>query len=280
MKLSEMKQVLVEREIHLTRSLGQNFLHDGNQLRRIVEAGQVTAGGRVLEIGPGLGPLTEELLGRGAVVRAIEKDGRLVAVLQERFRDQPRLELLHADALDYLRENRDWGGWTLISNLPYSVGSPMLVELAQSAPGPDRMVATLQLEVAQRILAHSGDAAYGLLTLLVQVGYVGRGTFRIPASCFFPAPEVDSACLILERRAVPLLDPGQLPAFNRTVKRAFSQRRKMMIKLLRQDWPAATLQAVFADLGLAESVRAEAVSLEHFVRLTNRLAASSSPAHE
>ena len=105
MKLTDMRHILATRDIRLTKSLGQNFLHDGNQIRRIIAAAELTPADRVLEIGPGLGPLTEALLPACAEVLAIEKDQRLVEVLAERFAAEPRLRLLHADALAYLQEN-------------------------------------------------------------------------------------------------------------------------------------------------------------------------------
>ena len=213
-----MRQLLAASGIRLTKSLGQTFLHDANQLRRIVAAAELTKADRVLEIGPGLGPLTELLVEQAGEVLAIEKDARLVEVLKERFSAGPAsrlslsgkgtggtpvLHLLHDDALDYLsREARDWSEWKLVANLPYSVASPILVELAlgrraspraQTTPGdgagsdtrlpaqpttgqsqgrgPQRMVATLQIEVAKRLMAKPGTPDYGLLTLLVQLDY-------------------------------------------------------------------------------------------------------------
>src|SRR5436305_3587568 len=129
MKLSEMKQLLDQRQIQLTKSLGQNFLHDRNQLLRIVKAAELGKDDKVLEIGPGLGPLTELLLERAAEVLAIEKDQRLVAVLGERLGS--KLVLICADALEYVRnEHRDWRESQLIANFRYSIASPILVELA------------------------------------------------------------------------------------------------------------------------------------------------------
>jgi 16S rRNA (adenine1518-N6/adenine1519-N6)-dimethyltransferase len=285
MKLSQMKQILAEGGIRLTKSLGQNFLHDANQLRRIVEAAQLTKRDRVLEVGPGLGPLTAVLVERAGEVLAIEKDARLVELLRARFHAElasrlprsgtvgtPILRLLHDDALDYLkRARRDWSGWKLVANLPYSVASAILVELAQGPQGPQRMVATLQIEVAKRLLAKPGTPDYGLLTLLVQLDYEPHGWFKIPAGCFFPEPEVDSACVCLVRRPQPLLAPEQSELFAGIVKRAFSQRRKMMLKLLREDWRMADLQPAFGQLQLSSSVRGESVTLEQFVALTRLL---------
>ena len=272
MKLSEMKQFLTARDIHLSKSLGQNFLHDANQLRRIIEAAEVTKQDRILEIGPGLGPLTEMLVSNAQEVLAIEKDARLIEVLKTEFASAENLSLLHDDALKYIRrEKRDWSEWKMVSNLPYSVASPILVELAQADLGPKLMVSTLQMEVARRLVACPGDKDYGLLTLLVQLRYQSDGWFKIPASCFFPQPEVDSACLKLVRRAEPLLSTLDAPLFYRIVKRGFSQRRKMMLKLLKQEWPDEALARALAAAHLSPQVRAEAVSLEQFVIIARSL---------
>jgi len=271
MKLTEMREILAERDIQLTKSLGQNFLHDQNQLRRIVDAAELTPNDKVLEVGPGLGPLTGMLLAQAGQVLAIEKDARLVAVLKTRFSD-PKLELLHDDALDFVkREQRDWTDWKLVANLPYSVASPILVELAQATQRPVRMVVTLQLEVAQRLMAAADDDDYGVLTLLVQLDYEPRDWFKIPSACFFPAPGVDSGCVVLVRRVQSLLPEELKGTFVKIVKRAFSQRRKMMMKLLRADWPAEKLVAGFAELNISPQERAEKLSLEQFVALTNLL---------
>lgn len=274
MKLSHMRAVLDERGIRLSKSLGQNFLHDANQLRRIVAAAELVPADRVLEIGPGLGPLTELLVSTAVEVVAVEKDRRLVEFLQQHFRAAGNLRLVHADALQWLQEQRrDWSNWKLVANLPYSVASPLLVEFAQTAHPPERMTVTLQLEVARRLMASAGDGDYGLLTLLVQAGYAARDSFRIPPGCFFPEPEVDSACVTLCRREQPLVEGAQRPLFAKLVRRAFSQRRKTMLKLLKQDWPAAQLEELFAQRRLPKDVRAEAVPLETFAALARGLAA-------
>jgi len=156
-----------------------------------------------------------------------------------------------------------------VSNLPYSVASPMIVELCDAPP--KMMVVTLQLEVVRRLVAKAGGADYGLLTLLVQLHYEPRQHFKIPPGCFFPPPDVDSACIKLVRRPSPLLSKETAVAFRKVVKRGFSQRRKMMMKLLKQDWPAERLQAAFAKTGLSEAIRAEQVDLLTFVKLAEIL---------
>lgn len=229
MTLTEMREILKARDLQLTKSLGQNFLHDGNQLRRIVAAAELSPADKVLEIGPGLGPLTKLLLASGASVLAIEKDGRLSAFLRERFAGQSNFTLLHDDALAFLQRGTgpsvagrnaveptferseasvpktepdhaaragsvgrqgsteshparpaDWSDWKLVANLPYSVASPILVELALHPRGPERMVVTLQSEVARRIAAGPDTDDYGLLTLLLGLHYQPGGLFKIP----------------------------------------------------------------------------------------------------
>ena len=274
MNLSEMRSVLDESGIQLTKSLGQNFLHDGNQLRRIVAAAELQPTDRVLEIGPGLGPLTEQLLEHAGEVFAVEKDLRLVTLLEKRLGAQPKLRLLHGDGLEIVRANAsDWAGWKLVANLPYSVASPILVELASNVHPPERMTATLQIEVARRLMAKGGADDYGLLSLLVQLRFEPKGMFKIPSGCFFPPPDVDSACITLVRRERELLPESLRTTFVRIVKRAFSQRRKMMVKLLKQDWAVEQLEAAISELQISPLIRAEAVTLEQFVRLTEMLAA-------
>jgi len=280
MKLTEMKQVLAAHRIQLTKSLGQNFLHDANQLRRIVAAANLTQADRVLEVGPGLGPLTEMLVEEVGEVLAIEKDARLVEVLKQRFQTEtggtPVLRLLHDDALDYLKRGAcDWSGWKMVANLPFSVASPILVELALAPRGPQRIVGTLQVEVAKRLLAKPGAPDYGVLTLLVQLNYEPQPWFKIPPSCFFPEPDVDSACVCLVRREPLPLTDGQRKAYVQLVKRSFSQRRKMMFKLLKADWPEQGLAWAFERLSLSPQIRAEDVSLDQFTQLARSLSGHS-----
>lgn len=274
MTLREMREVLAAEGIRLTRSLGQNFLHDGNQLRRIVALADLPPGAAVLEIGPGLGPLTEELLRAGARVLAVEKDHRLVPILRRRLGDQPLFELIEADAVEWLREQpRDWSGTHLVANLPYSVGSVILVDLALMPNPPASMTVTLQAEVVDRIKAHAGTGEFGVLTLLLARSFEVAGGFRIPASCFFPPPDVTSAVVRLRRRAEPLVPRALGDLYVRVVKRAFSQRRKRLRKVLREEWSDEALGWVWGRQGWSEDVRAEALKPEDFAVLTVGLAA-------
>jgi 16S rRNA (adenine1518-N6/adenine1519-N6)-dimethyltransferase len=276
MTLSEMRQILDAEGLRLTRSLGQNFLHDGNQLRRIVALAQVLPGARVLEIGPGLGPLTEVLLAAGARVLAIEKDARLAPILRKRLGGNPNFELVVGDALQWLRHPASLGtDWQVVANLPYSVGSRLLVDLASLPQPPRSLTVTLQSEVVDRLQAKAGTSEFGVLTLLLARAYAPTSAFRIPASCFFPAPEVESACLRLDQRAQPLVEPDRARDFEVLVKLAFSQRRKRAQKLLTQRWTAAALSAVWQQLNLSPDARAEQWPAETFAALALHLPRST-----
>lgn len=271
MNLSEIRKILSDHEIQLTRSLGQNFMHDQNQIEKIVEAGEVSADDAVVEIGPGLGPLTEKLVERAGKVIAIETDKRLLEHLEKRFGASDTFQLIHADALQLIRrEASDWSQWKLVSNLPYSVASPILVELAKKPTGPKLISTTVQLEVGQRLVSPPRKKDYGVLTLLVQLSYEAKLEFVIPRGCFFPPPKIESACVTLRRRQ-PLLPQERMATFEKIVKRGFSQRRKMMLKLLKQDWDPEKLEQAYKDADVDAKDRAEAVSLEQFVNMTNTL---------
>ncbi len=273
MRLAELRAVLADRGIQLTKSLGQNFLHDGQQLRRIISLADLSGDDQVLEVGPGMGALTELLLGEGCRVLAIEKDRRLVDLLRSRFPETEAFELITGDAVSVLRRRRmDWSGWKLVANMPYSVASPILVDFALASHPPERMVVTLQLDVARRLTAEAGRKEYGLLTLLVGARFQVNAMFGIPRQSFFPVPAVESACLRLDRREKSVVSDEALPLYRKVVKCAFSQRRKKMIKLLRNLWPMDSLLQFYAAEGLREDIRAERVTLTQFARLAERLA--------
>ncbi|HOA59887.1 MAG: ribosomal RNA small subunit methyltransferase A [Verrucomicrobia bacterium] len=275
MTLSEMRQILTARRIRLTKSLGQNFLHDGNQLRRMVGLAGLRPNDQVIEIGPGLGPLTELLLAGAREVLTIEKDARLVRCLDERFAGDRRLRLVHADAVDFLAGHaEDWASWKLVAALPYSAASEILMTLALAPTCPERLVITLQQEVAQRLSVGPGSPDYGILTLIVRHRYAPAASFSIPASCFFPPPKIATTCLALDRRSGPGFSAFERRTFARLVRSAFSQRRKMMFKLLRSGWDEEALRGAFETLDLSQTCRAESLGLERFEALARLLTPS------
>jgi 16S rRNA (adenine1518-N6/adenine1519-N6)-dimethyltransferase len=272
MNRTDIRQTLDEESIRLTKSLGQNLLHDQNVLRRIVKAADIQPDDEVLEVGPGLGALTGFLLPKAKNLLAIEKDRRLAEHLRHRFEDIPHFKLLHQDALEHFKnQDTDWAHWKFVSNLPYSVASPLLVDLALMPHGPLQLVVTLQHEVARRICANPGTKEYGRLTLLVQFNYVPDSMFKISPHCFFPEPRVDSACLSLRRRDKPILPHTLQKTYTTLIKRAFSQRRKMMRKNLRGTWPDEQIDGAMTAAKLDGTIRAERVTLEQFALLAEAL---------
>jgi len=275
MNLSEMRAYLKERDIWLTKSLGQNFLHDGNQIERILRLAEAAPGDRVLEIGPGLGALTFALIELPLTAGLIiEKDARLFEALTSGPLGRVEgVEWAHDDALKWLRRHpRDWSGWKLISNLPYSVGSPILVDLSLARRGPDLMVVTLQLEVIQRLRAACGSEDYGALTALVGLNYTPERWFKTPRGCFFPEPDVDSACLALRRRTGGGMPVEAQNRYREIVKLAFGQRRKTALKTLSAHWPLDRLAREFERLGIDPRTRPERIEIEVFRELALGLA--------
>ncbi|MCC7518955.1 MAG: ribosomal RNA small subunit methyltransferase A [Verrucomicrobiae bacterium] len=278
MTLTEIRRTLAALGIRPRRRLGQNFLHDQNVAQRIVELCGVEAGDSVVEIGPGLGALTERLLARHpSRLLLLEKDLRFAAYLREKY---PFAELVAGDALQTLETLKAQNEKTLLSapesavspfligealvvgNLPYSVASPLLVRLAEADLRPRRMIFTIQLEVAERLAAKSDTKDYGLLTLLIRPFYEVALARRIPPSVFWPSPEVSSATIVLTRRAgwpFPTLDDEA--RFGKLVRRAFQQRRKTLGAIFGETLDETALRSRRpAELDVEEWARAAAVS--------------------
>lgn len=267
MKLSEIQQTLREIRVAPVKTLGQNFLHDQNLARWIVEQAKISAGDLVVEIGPGLGALTEPALDCGAQILAIEKDARLADFLCAHFAKRS-LELLHGDALEFdVRRLFPRGPVSLLGNLPYYAATPILLRFLQN-PTPIKLaVLMLQKEVAARLSAQPGTKDYGILTLIVQAQFRVEFLRTIPATVFLPAPEIDSAVVRLTPRAAGELPDHDLEILSVLVRRGFSQRRKQVGKLLKEfvpDWPDAA-----AQIGASLQARAEELSLAQWIALAN-----------
>ena len=275
MKLSEIDATLREIRVSPVKTLGQNFLHDQNLARWIVSRGDLTADDYVVEVGPGLGALTEFVLASGARVLAIEKDARLANFLRERF-PTGRLEVLHGDAVEFdVRQLFAQPRVKFIGNLPYNVSSQLLLNFT-AYPSPISLwLCMLQKEMARRLSAEPRTPDYGALTLLVQLHYRVEYLRTVPSSVFLPRPEVDSAFVKITPRAADELPDYDAELFARLVRLGFSQRRKQLQKLLRDevtDWDAAA-----AAGGFAAKARAEELSLRQWIGLSN-FACSNTPA--
>ncbi len=235
---SELRRWLERYGVRPSRRLGQNFLVDDNWAERIVAAVEPGPDDLVIEVGPGLGALTERLAQRAGRVRAVEVDRRLAAALRERLGHLPNLELVEGDILavdlDRLASRQDPAGGPvkLASNLPYAITSPFLVRWLEAPIRWERAVLTLQAEVVDRLVAAPGSAAYGALTVFVAYHARVERLGTVPAGAFWPRPEVDSAVVRLWphlRPPVAVADPEALFAL---VRAAFSQRRKRLANAL------------------------------------------------
>lgn len=241
------------------RGLGQHFLSDPNILRRIVDALDPASGDLVLEIGPGRGSLTAELVERGLELAAIERDPELVPALRERF---PTAAIVEGDALAI-----EWRSLTkgrtflLVGNIPYQITSPLL-DKALAPPRARRIVFLVQREVADRLTAEPGTKSYGSLTIGVQALARVERLFRVPAGAFHPPPKVHSAVVRLTPHDEPLISDQELAAFRRFVVGLFGFRRKQLLRAVRglTAAPAGIVALALGRAGLDEAVRPETLT--------------------
>ena len=251
------------------KGLGQNFLQDPMALEKIIVAAEIRPTDRVLEIGPGLGSLTRYLAASAREVVAVELDPGLLPPLQAALAPYPNVRLIHGDILelstdDLIQEE----GYLVAANIPYYITSAVIRHLLESKRKPRRIVLTIQKEVAQRICAKPGDMS--LLALSVQVYGKPHIAAQIPAGAFFPAPNVDSAVLVIDIYPEPLIPNEYLETFFKLIKAGFSQKRKTLRNSLSAGLSISPAGA--ADLleqaGIDPQRRAETLSLEEWQRLS------------
>ncbi len=273
MKLSDIRAALAELDLQPSKTLGQNFLHDQNLAAWIVAQLDAGPGDQLIEIGPGLGALTEAALGTGASLTAIEKDARLAERLAERFRAEPRLQVETGDALEHdVRAWRPLAPVKIFGNLPYYISTPLLFHFLSPACPAERAIFLLQRELADRLAAGPGNKDYGVLSIVLGRRWRIRLLRVLPARVFWPEPKVDSALLSFTPRPAAELPACDAPFFERIVRAGFSQRRKQLRKLLPPDamgalaWPE-----IVGRLNVPETVRGEELSLEQWIALSNIL---------
>lgn len=262
--------LLRDRGIRPSKALGQNFLADGNVLDRIVEEAGVGPGTGVVEVGPGLGALTARLLRAGARVTAIEKDPALQPLLRDRFAGEPRFSLVCADALAVdLADFFEGGAAHLVSNLPYSVGTRVVLDAATCRTPPERMVLLLQKEVGRRFAAPEGAPDRGSVSVALQRRYDVSLARDVAPSCFVPRPEVVSSVVVLVRHRRSELPPDRAAAFDALVKAAFLHRRKQLASSLRSAGPLSRdsgfVRAALAAADAPETARPEDLSLAQWL---------------
>lgn len=263
--------VLERHGLYTRKSLGQHFLVDDNVVGRILELADVIAGEPVLEVGPGIGTLTDALLGAAAEVVAVEFDSRLLPVLAELAPRAGSLTVVHADAVSVEPGELVTPAGApraLVANLPYAVAATVVLRFFEELPALERAVVMVQSEVADRMAAIPGTKAYGAYT--VKLGLLARpvGRFAVPRSCFLPPPRVDSAVIRLDR--VPQTgSPALVAAAARAADAAFTQRRKT----LRNSFAAglgitvSEASAILAEAGIDGARRAETLAIDEYLAI-------------
>ena len=289
-------ELLKKHRLPIRGIMGQHLLIDPNMQRKIVDFLAPGPKDKVLEIGPGLGARTGEILKRGVSVIAIEKDERFIPVLEEEFRVYgKKFKLFRGDILETnlrvilrailkdssaaLRVTREGEGRSqlkVISNLPYYITAPILLKLIEARKLFSEAVLTMQKEVAQRLIAFPGTKHYGRLTLAVRYGAEVEHGFDIPKTCFTPAPEVDSSVVrLIFHKGPALLKSAEEKSLFNLIRIAFSQRRKTLLRVLSGERSLGTdrprILEIFKSLGLSEKVRGEELLLKDFMALAAQL---------
>ncbi|MCF1615778.1 16S rRNA (adenine(1518)-N(6)/adenine(1519)-N(6))-dimethyltransferase RsmA [Tetragenococcus koreensis] len=279
---SKTKEILAKHGLTLKKSLGQNFLTEPNILHKIVQTADVTKETNVIEVGPGIGALTEHLAQNAAQVLAFEIDERLITVLADTLQEFTNVTIRHQDVLqtDLVKVTDEAFFENLpikvVANLPYYITTPIMMHFLESTLPVAEMIVMIQKEVAERINAKPGTKAYGSLSIAVQYYMETEISFIVPKTVFVPQPKVDSAILKLTRRRQPKVQVSNEKAFFRLTKAAFQLRRKTLWNNLQHTYgedPAtkAWLQESLEQAEIDPSRRGETLSLEEFACLSNKM---------
>lgn len=282
---SRTKEILKEHGFQFKKSLGQNFLTEPNILRKIVETAEINHETNVIEVGPGIGALTEQLAMNGNQVVAFEIDDRLIPVLADTLHRYQNVKVVHQDILktdlatavkEYFTEDLPL---KVVANLPYYITTPIMMHFLESDVRVDEMVVMMQKEVADRISAKPGTKAYGSLSIAVQYHMDASLAFIVPKTVFVPQPNVDSAILKLTRREEPAVEVTDEKEFFRLTKASFQLRRKTLWNNLQRAYgkdeaTKAWLTQSLADAGIDPKRRGETLSLEEFAALSNAMMAN------
>jgi 16S rRNA (adenine1518-N6/adenine1519-N6)-dimethyltransferase len=260
---SETRDALAKLGVHPKHGLGQNFLVDGNIVRKSLELAQVASGDRVVEVGPGLGTLTRTLLEAGAEVWAVERDAMLARYLEEEVGPlhPGRLHLLNADAMDHpIADIPSDTPFKIVANLPYAISTPWM-DAVLDGPLPERLVLMLQYEAAQRYMAKPGSKLFGSISIFLQSAFDIAPGHKVSGHCFHPRPDVDSYLFNIVRKPAPIFFPRRAKL---SIRACFQQRRKQIGTLLRgstlPDQGRAWIDSLVAA-GCSPTVRPEDIPL-------------------
>lgn len=279
---SKTAEILKKYNLSMKKSLGQNFLIEPNILKKIIEVSAIDKNTNVIEIGPGIGALTQFLLREAHHVLAFEIDDRLIPILNDTLSEFDNLTVVHEDILkvnlpqDVMSRLDMRKKLSVVANLPYYITTPIILSLLESDLPIDTFVMMMQKEVAERMSAKAGSKAYGSLTIAIQYYMHSEISFIVPKTVFSPQPNIDSAILKLTRREQPLVQVHNETAFFELVRAGFVQRRKTLWNNLLQfygksDHIKQWLEAALKNSDILPTVRAEALTIEQFALLSNCL---------
>ena len=271
-------EILQANDFQFLKKFGQNFLIDLHVLEKILRAAQIDEEDVCVEIGPGIGSLTQVLAERAAQVIAVEIDGRLIPILQKNLEDYPNVRLIHQDflKLDLKAQLAEWGiekPIKVIANLPYYITTPIIMGLYESGIPLAGMTVMVQEEVARRIQAGPGSKDYGALSLAVQYYAEPYIVANVPPNCFMPRPNVGSAVIRLTRHQTPPVTAKDPKLMFALIRASFNQRRKTLQNGLNNSpdisFTKEQIAAAIESLGLPAAVRGEALTLEQFAALSD-----------
>lgn len=272
-------EILKKYQFRMQKKYGQNFLIDGNILTKIVEAAQVTKDDCVLEIGPGIGTMTQRLAEAADRVTAVEIDRELIPILEETLSPYDNVTVLYQDILkvDLPALAAENGGrpMKVVANLPYYITTPIIMALFESRMPLASITVMVQSEVAERMQTGPGSKEYGALSLAVQYYAKPEVVAKVPASCFLPRPNVDSAVVRLTKYEKPPVDVADEGFLFAVIRASFNQRRKTLANGLANAGELRVtrgqVEAALEEMGLPAMVRGETLNLERFAELSNRL---------
>ena len=267
-------------EFAFQKKFGQNFLIDGHVLDKIIAAAEVTKEDCVVEIGPGIGTLTQYLAEAARNVISIEIDKMLIPILQETLADYDNVTVIHQDVLktdlrELVREHNEGRPVKVVANLPYYITTPIIMNLFESRLPVSSVTVMVQKEVAQRMQAGPGTKDYGALSLAVQYFAVPYIAANVPPNCFMPRPRVGSAVIRLTRHEKPPVEVADEQAMFQIIRASFNQRRKTLVNSLHNSPQISKTKEeilrALEQMGLSQTVRGEALTLEQFAALTDLL---------
>lgn len=279
---SRTKAIMAKHNVTVKKSLGQNFLIEPSILTKMLEAAGVDQETNVIEIGPGIGALTERLARAAHKVLAFEIDGRLIPVLADTLAPYTNVTVIHEDILKadlpriFAEQFEGDRRLLVVANLPYYITTPIIMTLLESQLPIDGFAMMMQKEVAQRMTAQPKTKAYGSLTIAIQYWCEAHIAFTVPKTVFNPAPNVDSAILVLKRRATPLVEVANEAYFFAVIKCSFTQRRKTLWNNLAKVYATTEadkeqLKQALVQASIEPSRRAETLTIEEFADLARAM---------